>query len=78
MDRRRLALHLVGSRGPPLDGTALSLLDDPAAVLLSFVTFYDQRAGGIETSFKGDQQGDAAGEPGSRPHCHSFGSNLGR
>ena len=30
---------------------------DPVAVLLAYVTFYDQRGGGIETSFKGDKQG---------------------
>jgi hypothetical protein len=30
---------------------------DPAAVLLAYVTLYDQRGGGIETSFKGDKQG---------------------
>ncbi len=30
---------------------------DPVAVLAAYVTFYDQRAGGIETSFKGDKQG---------------------
>jgi uncharacterized protein YggT (Ycf19 family) len=30
---------------------------DPIAVLLAYVTFYDQRGGGIETSFKGDKQG---------------------
>ena len=35
----------------------LSLLEDPAAVRLSYVTFYDQRGGGVETSFKGDKQG---------------------
>jgi hypothetical protein len=33
------------------------LLDDPAAVRLSYVTFYDQRRGGVETPFKGDKQG---------------------
>jgi hypothetical protein len=27
------------------------------AVLLAYVTFYDQRGGGIETSLKGDKQG---------------------
>src|SRR5204862_6017019 len=32
-------------------------LADPAAVLLAYVTFYDQRGGGVETSFKGDKQG---------------------
>jgi hypothetical protein len=30
---------------------------DPLAVLLAYVTFYDQRGGGVETSFKGDKQG---------------------
>ncbi len=40
-----------------LTGQPLSLLDDPAAVLLAYITFYDQRGGGVETSFKGDKQG---------------------
>ena len=30
---------------------------DPTAILAAYVTFYDQRGGGIETSFKGDKQG---------------------
>jgi hypothetical protein len=30
---------------------------DPATVLLAYVYFYDQRGGGVETSFKGDHQG---------------------
>jgi hypothetical protein len=30
---------------------------DPVAVLLAYVTFYDQRGGGIETAFRGDKQG---------------------
>jgi hypothetical protein len=30
---------------------------DPIARLLAYVTFYDRRGGGIETSFKGDKQG---------------------
>src|SRR5258707_3166852 len=30
---------------------------DSLAVLLAYVTFYDQRGGGIETTFKGDKQG---------------------
>lgn len=30
---------------------------DPATELLAYVTFYDQRGGGIETAFKGDKQG---------------------
>lgn len=29
----------------------------PAGVLLAYVAFYDQRGGGVETSFKGDKQG---------------------
>jgi hypothetical protein len=40
-----------------LTGQPLALLDDPAAVLLAYLTFYDQRGGGVETSFKGDKQG---------------------
>src|SRR6266704_942536 len=40
-----------------LTGQSLSLLDDPAAVLLAYLRFYDQRGGGVETSFKGDKQG---------------------
>ena len=34
-----------------LTGQPLSLLEDPAAVLLAYVRFYDQRGGGVETSF---------------------------
>src|SRR5258707_2085843 len=34
-----------------------SLAADPVAVLTAYVTFYDQRGGGIETSLKGDKQG---------------------
>src|SRR5207244_7236548 len=30
---------------------------DPVGVLLAYVAFYDQRGGGVETSFKGDKQG---------------------
>jgi hypothetical protein len=32
-------------------------LKDPIAVLLAYVYFYDQRGGGVETTFKGDKQG---------------------
>jgi hypothetical protein len=46
------AQHVLGLTSRPL-----CLLDDPAAVLLAYVTFYDQRGGGVETSFKGDKQG---------------------
>ena len=37
-----------GSSTPPADSTSL---------LQAYVTFYDQRGGGIETSLKGDKQG---------------------
>jgi hypothetical protein len=40
-----------------LTGRPLAELTDPLAVLLAYVAFYDQRGGGIETSFKGDKQG---------------------
>src|SRR5712691_11861831 len=45
-----------------LTGQSLSLLDDPAAVLLAYLRFYDQRGGGVETSFKGDKQGLGIGK----------------
>ena len=45
-----------------LTGQPLALLEDPAAVLLAYVTFYDQRGGGVETSFKGDKQGLGLGK----------------
>ncbi len=45
-----------------LTGQPLCLLADPAAVLLAYVTFYDQRGGGVETSFKGDKQGLGIGK----------------
>ena len=32
-------------------------VNDPTAVLLAYVSFYDQRGGGVETSFKDDKQG---------------------
>ncbi len=46
------AQHVLGLTGQPL-----SLQSNPAAVLLVYVRFYDQRGGGVETSFKGDKQG---------------------
>jgi hypothetical protein len=30
---------------------------DSTAVLLTYVDFYDQRGGGVETAIKGDKQG---------------------
>ena len=38
-------------------GRPSSQAADPVAVLQAYVTFYYQRGGGIETSFKGDKQG---------------------
>jgi hypothetical protein len=38
-------------------GCPSSQAADPVAVLVAYVTFYDQRGGGIETSLKGDKQG---------------------
>ena len=35
----------------------LSAQTSPVVVLLAYVNFYDQRGGGVETSFKGDKQG---------------------
>lgn len=32
-------------------------LNDPGAVLLAYIYLYDQRGGGVETTFKGDKQG---------------------
>ncbi len=45
-----------------LTSQSLALLADPAAVLLAYVRFYDQRGGGVETSFKGDKQGLGIGK----------------
>jgi hypothetical protein len=38
-------------------GRSSSQASDPVAILACYVSFYDQRGGGIETSFKGDKQG---------------------
>jgi hypothetical protein len=48
---------LSGQQVLALTGQPASLLSDQRAVLLAYVTFYDQRGGGVETSFKGDKQG---------------------
>jgi hypothetical protein len=40
-----------------LTGQALAKADDPLAVLLAYVYFYDQRGGGVETEIKEDKQG---------------------
>jgi len=39
---------------------------DPAAVMLAYVSLYDQRGGGVETSFKGDKQGLGIGKRSKR------------
>src|SRR5712692_6203417 len=40
-----------------LTGQPDDRVDDPLAVLLAYVYFYDQRGGGVETSFREDKQG---------------------
>jgi len=40
-----------------LTGQPINRADDPTAVLCAYVSFYDQRGGGVETSFKEDTQG---------------------
>ncbi len=40
-----------------LTGQETSQIHNPVAVLLACVSLYDQRGGGVETSFKGDKQG---------------------
>jgi hypothetical protein len=57
-----LITTLTPSQILPLVGQPLSQLADPAAVLLAYVTFYDRRGGGIETSFKGDKHGLGLGK----------------
>jgi hypothetical protein len=52
-----LISSLSASEILPLVGQSVSKIDDQEAVLLAYVAFYDQRGGGIETSFKGDKQG---------------------
>ncbi len=70
---RRIAVRCRKSNGQWGVGVLISTLDpaevlaltqptagpnaDPATVLLAYVYLYDQRGGGVETSFKGDQQG---------------------
>src|SRR5258708_21494888 len=46
---------------------SLALLDDPAAVLLAYVRLYDQRGGGVETSFNADKQGLGIGKRRKKP-----------
>jgi hypothetical protein len=40
-----------------LTGQPAERSDDPTAVLLAYVYFYDQRGGGVETAFKEDKDG---------------------
>ena len=70
---RRLAVRCRKANGQWGVGVLISTLDpvdvlaltqpkggpdaDPATVLLAYVSFYDQRGGGVEASFKGDKQG---------------------
>jgi hypothetical protein len=57
-----LIVSLTAEEILSLVGQPLSLLSDQGAVLLAYVTFYDGRGGGIETSFKGDKQGQGLGQ----------------
>jgi Transposase DDE domain group 1 len=52
-----LISSLVPSQVLALTPIRTGLEADPATMLLAYVYFYDQRGGGVETSFKGDQQG---------------------
>ena len=52
-----LISSLVPSQVLALTQTRTGLDADAATVLLAYVYFYDQRGGGVETSFKGDHQG---------------------
>ncbi len=70
---RRLAVRCRKANGQWGIGVLISTLDpgevlaltqptagpdaDPATILLAYVSWYDQRGGGVETSFKGDHQG---------------------
>ncbi len=70
---RRLAVRCRKANGQWAVGMLISTLDpaevlaltqpeagpnaDPTTVLLAYVWLYDQRGGGVETSFKGDKQG---------------------
>jgi Transposase DDE domain group 1 len=45
-----------------LTGGYLQEVDDPKAVLLAYVNFYDQRGGGVEIEIKEDKQGLATGK----------------
>src|SRR5437588_5889832 len=70
---RRIAVRCRKANGQWGIGVLISTLDpeevlaltqttarpdaDPATVLLAYVSLYDQRGGGVETSFKGDHQG---------------------
>ena len=70
---RRLAVRCRKANGQWAVGVLISTMDpadvlaltppeagpnaDPTTVLLAYVALYDQRGGGVETSFKGDKQG---------------------
>jgi len=54
---RVLICSLEASQVLTVLGLPRSQATDPVAVLQAYVTFYDQRGGGIETSLKGDKQG---------------------
>src|SRR5713101_1785323 len=55
-------------------GHIRSQVADPVAVLMAYVTFYDLRGGGIETSLKGATHAGAAGL--ARSQCGGLGTPL--
>ena len=57
MGHRRPDLDLDPCRGAGSHRREASPDADAATVLLAYVYLYDQRGGGVETSFKGDHQG---------------------
>jgi hypothetical protein len=52
---------LISTLSPPevmaLTQQPVDRVQDPTAVLLAYVSLYDQRGGGVETAIKGDKQG---------------------
>jgi len=61
LERRLAELAMQTQSDPPdviaLTGQPCDRVRDPAAELLAYVSFYDQRSGGVETSFRNDKQG---------------------
>lgn len=49
--------NLTAQQVVPLARMPIDRMEDPVAVLLAYVYFYDLRGGGVETQIKGDKQG---------------------